>query len=50
MDVVVVLEFHEGQEFPPIVLVFTDEEPEVLFEFLVDALSLSVCLQMVGGG
>lgn len=50
VDVVVVLEFRKGQEFPPIVLSFTDKESEVLFEFLVDALGLSVCLRVVGGG
>jgi len=33
----------------PVVLPFSDEDPQVLFQFLVDPFRLSVGLQVVGG-
>jgi len=36
VDVVVVGKLHQGEECVPVVLSFSDEEPQVLFQFLVD--------------
>jgi len=47
VDVVVVGELHQGEECVPVVLSFSDEEPQVLFQFLVDPFRLSVGLRMV---
>jgi hypothetical protein len=47
---VVVLEFGEGEEFKPVVLLLIDEDMEVLFELLVDSLCLSITLRVVCGG
>jgi len=47
--VVIVGELHQGEECVPVVLSFSDEDPQVLFQFLVDLFRLSVCLRVVGG-
>jgi len=47
--VVVVGELRQGEECVPVVLSFSDEEPQVLFQFLVDPFRLSVGLRMVSG-
>jgi len=49
VDVVVVGELRQGEECVPIVLSFSDEEPQVLFQFLVDPFRLSVGLRVVSG-
>jgi len=36
VDVVIVGELHQGEERVPVVLSFSDEDPQVLFQFLVD--------------
>jgi hypothetical protein len=41
---VVVLEFHHGQKFIPVILVLIDKDLEVLFQFLVETFCLSICL------
>ena len=45
---VVVLEFRERKEVFPVVLSLVDEQPEVLFQLLVDTFRLSVTLRVVG--
>jgi len=50
MNLVVILEFHEWQEPHPIILSLVGEEPEILFEFLVDPFCLSITLRVVGCG
>jgi len=47
VDVVVVEKLRQGEECVPVVLSFSDEEPQVLFQFLVDLFRLSVGLWMV---
>jgi len=47
VDVVVVGELRQGEECVPVVLSFSDEDPQVLFQFLVDPFCLSVCLRVV---
>jgi len=42
VDVVVVGKLRQGEECVPVVLPFFDEEPQVLFQFLVDPFRLSV--------
>jgi len=42
VDVVVVGKLRQGEECVPVVLSFSDEEPQVLFQFLVDPFRLSV--------
>jgi len=37
-----------GEECVPVVLPFSDEDPQVLFQFLVDPFHPSVSLQVVG--
>jgi len=49
VDVVVVGKLCQGEECVPVVLSFFDEEPQVLFQFLVDLFRLSVGLRMVSG-
>jgi len=49
VDVVVVGKLRQGEECVPVVLSFSDEEPQVLFQFLVDPFRLSVGLRMVSG-
>ena len=49
VDMVVVGELRQGEECVPVVLSFSDEEPQVLFQFLIDPFRLSVGLRMVGG-
>jgi len=49
VDVVIVGELRQGEECVPVVLPFSDEDPQVLFQFLVDPFRLSVGLQVVGG-
>ena len=46
---VVVGKLRQGEECVPVVLSFSNEEPQVLFQFLVDPFRLSVGLQMVSG-
>jgi len=48
--VVVVGELYQGEECVPIVLSFSDEDLQVLFQFLIDLFCLSVVLWVVGGG
>jgi hypothetical protein len=48
VNVVVVLEFGEGEEIYPVILSLTDEKPKVLLEFLIDAFRLSISLRVVG--
>ena len=50
MDVVVILEFRQGEEVCPVVLSLIDEYPKVLLQFLIDQLHLSVTLQVIGCG
>ena len=50
MDVVVILEFRQGEEVRPVVLLLIDEYPKVLLQFLVDPLRLSVPLWVIGCG
>jgi len=45
---VIVGELHKWEEDIPIVLLFPDEDLEVLFQFLVDPFGLSISLWMVG--
>ena len=47
VDVVVVGKLRQGEECVPVVLSFSDEEPQVLSQFLVDPFRLSVGLRMV---
>jgi len=49
-DVIVVGELRQGEECVPVILSFSNEELQVLFQFLVDPFRLSVGLQMVGSG
>ena len=49
VDVVIVGELCQGEECVPVVLPFSDEDPQVLFQFLVDLFRLSVDLWVVGG-
>ena len=49
VDVVVVGELRQGEECVPVVLSFSNEDLQVLFQFLVDPFRLSVCLRVVGG-
>ena len=49
VDVVVVGKLCQGEECVPVVLSFSDEELQVLFQFLVDPFCLSVGLRVVSG-
>ncbi len=44
---IVVCEFREWKEGDPIVLLVVDVNPEVLFEYLIDAFGLSVCFRVI---
>ena len=46
---VVVLEFRHRKEFNPVVLPFTNKEPEILFKLLVYSFRLPVHLRVVSG-
>jgi len=46
---VVVGELRQGEECVSIVLSFSDEDLQVLFQFLVDPFHLSIGLWVVGG-
>ena len=48
VDMVVVGKIREGQEFIPVVLSLVHEDPDVLFQFLVETFRLSVRLGVVG--
>ena len=50
MNMVVVLEFCKGQQVFPIILAFIHKESDILFEFLVNTLSLAISLGMVRCG
>ena len=50
VNVIVVGELRQREERKPVVLSFSDKDPEVLFQFLVHPFRLSVSLRMVGGG
>ena len=47
VNMVVVLEFCEGKETVSIILSLINEEPKVLFQFLIDSFHLSVSLGVV---
>ena len=49
VDVVAVGKLHQGEECVPVILSFSDKEPQVLFQFLVDLFRLSVGLRVVSG-
>jgi len=49
VDVVIVGELCQREECVPVVLSFSDEDLQVLFQFLVDSFHLSVGLRVVGG-
>jgi len=49
VDVIIVGELRQGEECVPVVLPFSDEDPQVLFQFLVDPFRLSVGLWVVSG-
>ena len=50
MDVVVVLEFRQGEEVRPVILPLIDEYLKVLLQFLIDPFRLSIPLRMIGFG
>ena len=50
MNVVVVLEFHKGEQFIPVLLSLVDKDSKILFQFLVDQFNLSVTLRVVSCG
>ena len=50
MDVVVILEFCQGEEVRPVILSLIDEYPKVLLQFLIDPLRLSIPLRVIGCG
>jgi len=47
--VVIVGELCQGEECVPVVLSFSDEDPQILLQFLVDSFCLTIGLQVVGG-
>jgi len=49
VDVIIVEELCQGEECVPVVLSFSDEDLQVLFQFLVDPFRLSVGLRVVSG-
>ena len=49
VDVVIVGELRQGEECVPVVLSFSDEDPQVLLQFLVDSFHLTVGLRVVSG-
>ena len=50
MDVVVILEFCEGEKVVPVILSLVDEELEVLLKLLINLFCLCVTLRVVCGG
>ena len=50
MDVVVILEFRQGEEVCPVILSLIDEYLKVLLQFLIDPLHLSITLWVIGCG
>ncbi|KIM40813.1 hypothetical protein M413DRAFT_72527, partial [Hebeloma cylindrosporum] len=50
VDVVVVCELGEGNERVPVVLAFVHEQPDELFQLLVDPFCLAIGLRVVGCG
>ena len=50
VDMIVVGELCKGQKGVPVILSFSNEDPEELFQFLVDSLSLPVSLGVIGSG
>jgi len=49
VDVVIVGELCQGEECIPVVLSFSDEDLQVLFQFLVDRFHLTVGLRVISG-
>jgi len=49
VDVVIVGELHHGEECVPVILSFSNKDPLVLFQFLVDSFCLTIGLQVIGG-
>ena len=47
---VVVGEFCQGEECEPVILAFSNEDPQVLLQFLIDSFCLSISLRVVGSG
>jgi len=47
--VIIVGELCQGEECVPVILSFSDEDPQVLFQFLVDPFRLSASLRVVSG-
>jgi hypothetical protein len=45
---VIVYEFSKQKEGSSVVLLVVNENSQILFQYLVDAFSLTICLQMVG--
>ena len=50
MDVVIILEFRQGEEVRPVILSLIDEYLKVLLQFLIDPLHLSIPLWVIGCG
>jgi len=50
VDVIIVGELRQGEECVPVVLSFSDEDPQVLFQFLVDPFRLSIGLRVITSG
>ena len=48
LTLVVIGEFCKGEPVGPVVLLIVDEQAEILFDFLVHSLGLSICLRMIG--
>jgi len=49
VDVIIVGELCQGEECVPVVLSFSDEDPQVLFQFLIDPFRLSIGLRVISG-
>ena len=50
VDVVIVLEFRQGEEFRPVVLPLVDEQLKVLLQLLVHSFRLSITLRVISCG
>ena len=50
MDMIIALEFHEGEEIIPIILPLIDKKAEELFKLLINPFCLSVSLRMIHSG
>ena len=48
VDMVVVCKLSQWEKSLPVILSFTDKQPDVLFEFLVNTFSLSISLGVIG--